>query len=716
MKKISVMIVSALACLAVFGEQDCERKYAFHAQLGEVHRAARRNAALAPAAGEFVFADGAVIAVEKGAPELVRLAADDFRDYLEVSMDVSTRVAVGRGGVAVRIDPRLAERTYKVDVSADGVSVSAHDERMAAQALYHLEDMMNLREAPFLSIGSHTRTVKFSPRMSHSGWGIDVFPESYVRLMAHHGFDAILVFVKEAYRTQVAWGDINDIIRTAKKWGLDTYLYSYVRAPVHPDDPKAAQVFRDSYGAIAAEYPGARGYIFVGESCGFPSKDPRTNGKVWPDKPAPGDTRPYPGFYPCSDYPDWLRGVKAAIDAESPGSDIVFWTYNFGSKPKDVRLALLDKLPKDVSLLVTFEMYEDSVKRNGMKSRVWDYSLSDEGPGSYFTSEAERAGELGLRLYTMANTAGRTWDLGVVPYLPCPQQWKRRWDKLNAAHEKYGLVGLMESHHYGWYPSFVTELSKEAFTEGGMPFDEHLRRIAVRDYGEKHAAAAVEAWRLMSDVIRDSYPCPQNLAGPYRVGPGFPYNFFGKRLEFEDFPFSKMSPYRDKFCWTYLNYMEDFAARRDPPVKKVFDVPEMKLEIELLDDMVAKCRAAGAAFDAAADELTGVKAAEARKMSGLCRYMGCCYRTVRNMRRGAIAMVEWENARDESVKSAAKARIFRYARDEYENKLEALPLVRRDSRLGWEPSMDYIGGEDQILWNLHNMERLYGIEPAKGAR
>ena len=31
---------------------------------------------------------------------------------------------------------------------------------------------------------------------------------------------------------------------------------------------------------------------------------------------------------------------------------------------------------------------------------------------------------------------------------------------------------------------------------------------------------------------------------------------------------------------------------------------------------------------------------------------------------------------------------------------------------GWEPSMDYIGGEDQILWNLRNMERLYGIDPA----
>ncbi|MBR3923137.1 MAG: hypothetical protein IKJ45_08475, partial [Kiritimatiellae bacterium] len=38
-----------------------ERKYAFHAQLEEVHRPGRRNAALQPGAAEFAFADGAVI-------------------------------------------------------------------------------------------------------------------------------------------------------------------------------------------------------------------------------------------------------------------------------------------------------------------------------------------------------------------------------------------------------------------------------------------------------------------------------------------------------------------------------------------------------------------------------------------------------------------------------------------------------------------------------
>ena len=40
----------------------------------------------------------------------------------------------------------------------------------------------------------------------------------------------------------------------------------------------------------------------------------------------------------------------------------------------------------------------------------------------------------------------------------------------------------------------------------------------------------------------------------------------------------------------------------------------------------------------------------------------------------------------------------------------ALPLVDADSSLGWEPTMEYCGGREQIEWKLRRMERLYGKE------
>ena len=700
----NVLILPIVAVALSVSAETVERPYAFREELETVHERGIRDRNVVRAADEFAFADGAVISVPFG-HDLIFRAAQDFADYLAVSQDVSVRVAPDADCAALTIwlEDALDDRSYEVRVGGKGVGVAASDDRAAAQALYHLEDLMNLSRSPFLRHGTERRKAKYSPRMIHSGWGIDTFPENYLRRAAHSGFDAILVFVKEAGRTARGWDDVNTIIRTAKRWGIDTYLYSYVHAPVHPDDPKASTVFRDSFGAIARAYPDARGYIFVGESCHFPSKDPRTNGKAWPDKPEPGDARPYPGSYPCSDYPDWLKGVKAAIDRESPGADIVFWTYNFGDKPEDVRLELLRKMPRDVSLLITFEMFEGSVKRNGMRSRVWDYSISDPGPGRYYVSEAAECGRAGLHHYAMANTAGLTWDMGTVPYLPCPFQWKRRWEMLEESRRTRGLAGLMESHHYGWYPSFVTELSKESFTEGGMPFDEHLRKIATRDFGPENAEEAIAAWRGLSEAIADAYPCPQNLAGPYRIGPAFPYDFGGKRIEYADVPFPQASPYLAFYCWTYFNYMEDFAKSREPPVvKSDWEPDQMKLEVELLADMVRKADAAADAFAAMMPKLDGRRSAKAGRAADLARYMARTWTTVSHLRQGALATL-----------AGNEAEVRRIAEREYANKRATLELVDRNSRLGWEPSMDYMGGRKVIEWSMGLMERTYGIGRGK---
>jgi hypothetical protein len=61
----------------------------------------------------------------------------------------------------------------------------------------------------------------------------------------------------------------------------------------------------------------------------------------------------------------------------------------------------------------------------------------------------------------------------------------------------------------------------------------------------------------------------------------------------------------------------------------------------------------------------------------------------------------------ESEKAAARSRILALARDEYENAKATLPLVDADSRLGWEPTMGYCGGREQIEWKLRRMEKLY---------
>ena len=698
------LVLASAACEA----RAAEAPYDFRKRLEVVHETGRRDPAAKPAADEFVFADGAVVSVPAGSDEVLALAAKDFCDYLDVSMGVSARFARGgRGTVSVAIDGKMAARAYRVETD-DGVRVTAADSRAAAQALYHLEDLMNLRAAPFLKKGSEARRSLFSPRMTHSGWAVDVFPDAHLAQIAHAGMDAIVVFVKDVDRTKgAAYQDVRDVIRRAKRHGLDTYLYSYVVAFVHPDDPEAKAKFDATYGRIAAAYPEAKGIVFVGESCQFPTKDERAQPRTWNNR-IPGDRRPTAGWWPCRDYPDWVRAVKASIEAHSKGMEIVFWSYNWGRQPVQPRMELIDALPQDIALMATFEMFEPQVKRNGLSAPSADYSLSFEGPGRYFASEAERAHKRGLRLYSMSNTGGVTWDYGSAPYQPCPFQWKRRYDAIVKAQKDWGLSGLMECHHYGWWPSFVSELEKEAFTEGGIPFETHLRQIAARDFGAANADRVIEAWRLWSDTARDYVASDANQYGPFRTGPSYPYNFGGRHIANSEFPISQHSSNKNIARYNYLD-----KSSYNPESGEVgkLDVENMNKELELLEDMRTALGKGADAFDAIAAEAARsgsspfqqARAEKARRMAGLGRYMQRTVITAINVKHGAIAH-----------RAGDRAGVLKWAKKEFANAKAALPLVEADSRLGWEPSMEYIGGPDQIRWKLDRMVQTYTENLARG--
>ena len=219
--------------------------------------------------------------------------------------------------------PRLGDslavpRSYRLVVKRDAIIVCGYDERGTGQGACYIEDLMNLREAPFLSMCDVVREPLFQPRMVHSGWGIDQFPDAHLNAIAHAGMDAILVFVKGPNRTTTGYLDLNDLVDRAARYGLDVYLYSYLHSGKHPDEPDAEAYYESTYGELLRSCPGARGIVFVGESCEFPSKDERTRMRTRRCPVPPGgesDKRPFPGWWPCRDYPaGWIwSGRSSAV-------------------------------------------------------------------------------------------------------------------------------------------------------------------------------------------------------------------------------------------------------------------------------------------------------------------------------------------------------------------------------------------------------------------
>ena len=696
-------LVFATAC-AVAALAGAEEPYAFRRRLVTVHRQDRRDFSQKAEAGEFAFRDGAQIVIPAGAPALVRHAAEDFCDYLLVSMAVNASVRSAseeaRPGLVSAVELTLVageKQGYAVETDSNGVRIVATDDRMAAQALYHLEDRMNLRRGPFLRHGPERRAPYFTHRLTFSGYGNDIFPDAHLNQIAHYGYTCIEVWLG-GYDviSQGEKQDVNDLIKRAARYGLDVKLSPRNRAYVHPDDPKAEAMYEDAYGRLAKFYQGVCGISFVGEVNEFPSKDTRSNGGNHLAKKPEDAGKPYPGWFPCYDWADWVKKVKPIINRHNPNCRFILSTYNWGFQDEQARADLIAALPKDITLIPVFEMFEKHVKRNGLVSPVADYSLAYVGPGKYFRTEAAQAKAAGIELWSNCNSGGLTWDFGNVPYQPAPWQWRKKWEGLKDAHTRWNLTGLRENHEYGWYPSFIAELEKECIWEGGMDFEAHIRAIAKRDFGAANVEKALEAWRHWSHAAADYVPTDENQYGPCRIGPAYPFNFYGEKLQKgwnppDDFP---LEPGR-KFSICHFDFAKPIGGLGTAALS-LAEERELK-EIELFESQVSDYGKGAAIFREIAAALPEGRRAEAVRQAALGEYLMRACLTTLHLKKGRRAF-----------RKDDRAEVERLARAEYANAQAALGVVDADSRLGYLVSSGYTGGRAQIEWKLRKMRELYG--------
>ena len=610
---------------------------------------------------------------------------------------------------------------FHITVTEDSVIITGKSERGTAQGVYYIEDHMRLVGKAMLKLEDEEHAPLFSPRMTHSGFELDTFSDSFLEACAHAGMDSIIVFAGSPDTnfhgfpdpnalwpgTGKAYCDFNHLIWRAERYGLDVYIYSSFICDVHPDDPGAREYYEKSFGTLFKKCPKLKGIIFVGESFEFPSKDPHTSGIRYQLKPK-SDHRKSPGWYPCEDYPQMVTMVKDIIRSYNPTADIVFWSYNWGWAPKEARLSLIEKLPRDISLLVTFEMWEYLTDDNGNTYRIADYSLSFPGPSQVFVDEAKKAKELGFRLYAMSNTGGRTWDVGSAPYLPTPQQWQKRYEALGEVKNLYGLCGLMENHHYGWMPSFLDLFAKNAFTSNSTPNAEMLTAIAKRDFGKAYETV-ISAWKEFSMGISEVVACDLDQYGPYRSGPTYPLTFLQTDKDLH-MPFVEWAWHPHGGIWNPIY--------RDT----VFDnVDDSLMRLRHVSSVTEHFRIGVKLMEAVANELGFSYRSEQSRQIAVAKYIYCSFLTAKHVMLWNIAKhllfykrenrispriddllsaLSIEKYTEESLASHMKT----IADAEKKNVAIALDCWQEDSRLGFEASMEYVFDSEFASWKLNEID------------
>ncbi len=656
-----------------------ERNYQFRERMLEIHKKGRRMPFAVCSENQVEVSDGWAVVIPENADRVLYNAARDLIDYFFVSMGVTlTLTAAAPDKNAIIYSPlgTLAEGDYRLDIKKDKITLLGADSRALAQAGYHLEDIMNLNEGPFADIQEHSFSPLYKTRMVHSGFGLDDFPNEHLSAIAHAGYTSILLFVRGYNKAAASYTDFNDIIYRAGNYGLDVYMYSYLHNEVYPEGEEAQAFYNSLYGDIFKKCPGFKGVVLVGESCEFRSRDTNSSGMFRRENLNKDGKKivdkPNPGWWPCYDYPLLLNMIKNALPSDK---ELILWTYNWGKQPEEPRLELIRNIPEGITLQVTFEMFE-RLEREGVTDVIADYAIHFEGPGKYFTSEAKEAAKRGIKLYSMVNTAGATWDMGVIPYVPVPFQWARRYTAMRKYHDECGLTGLMESHHFGIYPSFITDFAKWMFHSPDTDINDILTRIAVRDFSEQTAPTVLKAWECLSEGIRHTVTNSADQYGPYRIGPAYPL-IFRKDCTLPSVPWARFGG--NAICKPKYK----FKLETEQDFKRIqHEINYNTIARDLFDkgaDLLASCL----------DDIHPSKRDEAERLATLARFMARCAQTTINTKK-------WHVAR----KNKDYAKMYEIGLAEIENAKSTIPLVEFDSRLGWEPTMEYMCDSEHIEWKI----------------
>lgn len=676
-----------------------ERRYQFRERMMEIHRNNIRNFSLTPYQDEFVLADRLYISIPDDADEVIRVAALDFVDFLRVSMGITAFVSEDEENASIVIETgnNLGEyacyKGYRIKVDSR-ITITGYDSRGAMQALYNLEDMLSLRKAPYIKKDTYMNKPMYAPMMVHSGFGLDDYPDEHLLKIAHEGRDTILIFVKDLNYISNRFLDFNNLIKRAAKYGLDVYAYSKLKSTMHPDDPGAEEYYDSTYGRLFRECPGLKGVSLVGESVRFPSKDPHVSINSSPDTNEGIPTcKINPGWYPCCDYPEWLSLIKKVINKYNPSADIIFWTYNWGHRDEKERIKLIERLPEGISLQATFEMY-DFFKRDGIALYNADYTISAVGPSGYFRSEAIAAKKRNIRLYSMTNTGGRTWDFGTIPYLPFPYQWMKRYKEMEKAHDAYGLCGIMESHHYGFYPSFISKLSKWAFSEPRRDYNLILKDVITDEFGEENAGKIDACLKLWSEAITYFTPTDADQYGAFRVGPSYPL-CLDTKMQIQSQPYATFG---GGICWCHYGTFTN-------PIDMSYIGLRIPTEIKLIEKM-------SELFDKGLEILRTTKDENTQLLylKNMGEFMSRYIKTGLNAKRLFLFKTELMASHEQEKSLVIIEKMEKLLAEERANAESAIEFAQKDSSLGYEPTMEYIGDAEKIRWKLKSLDYVINNE------
>lgn len=109
-------------------------------------------------------------------------------------------------------------------------------------------------------------------------------------------------------------------------------------------------------------------------------------------------------------------------------------------------------------------------------------------------------------------------------------------------------------------------------------------------------------------------------------------------------------------------------------------------------------------------KLQGCQKADNDRLINLVRFIENCVTTTIHVKQWNQCRWQIRNAADPEILLEIFQKMLAIGQAEMENAEQTIPLVEADSRLGWEPSMEYICDKAHLEWKLRQVRQVLQME------
>ncbi len=501
-----------------------EPAFAFVARLSSLQYESKRDFKARPGQSHLDLSTCDVQAREGADPRI----ADRLTEYLRAAM--GARMDPAGTAITLRVSPGGQER-FVADVSDPMVQLSGTTANTLLQAIYWLQDEMELLGGPWLPRGRTERKVTWDPRHLYSSFALygdpllepetDPLPEGYLEKLARAGINGVWMqcvlnnmapsksFPEFGRRADERIHNLNRLIERAKRFGMQILLYI--------NEPRAmpAEFFRNRQDIRGAAQGGVYAMCttpplvreWMADSLAHVFERSPELGGIFTITMSENFTNCFSKFHPetcprCSKRNSWdvvgevVEAIRSGVRRSSKTAHVINWDWGW---PAEMSLNLIPKLPQDTRFQSVSE-WSMPIERGGVKTQIGEYSISVVGPGPRATDNWALARNAGVR--TMAKAQfNNTWEISAIPYIPVPHLIARHCANLTRA----GISGIQASWTLGGYPSPNLEVAKEFYFAPAADAEAVLQHVAERRYGKAAAPQVVEAWASFSKAF-ELYP------------------------------------------------------------------------------------------------------------------------------------------------------------------------------------------------------------------